>query len=75
MSFSPIFRARIGRQTLGRELATVHDYRQRLAQHRTDPGLRAAHEKGPWVTVWVWADVVIPDAITDIYTGRRTIMK
>ncbi|KAI3610837.1 alkaline phosphatase [Moniliophthora roreri] len=28
--------ARIGRQTLGRELATIHDYRQRLNQYRTD---------------------------------------
>ena len=45
--------ARIGRTTLGRELATVHDYRQRLNQYRTDPGLIAAHEKGPWITVWV----------------------
>ncbi|KAJ8521657.1 hypothetical protein ONZ45_g1680 [Pleurotus djamor] len=28
--------ARIGRAVLGRELATIHDYRQRLAQYRTD---------------------------------------
>ena len=45
--------AKIGRSTLGRELATVHDYRQRLNQYRTDVGLLAAHEKGPWITVWV----------------------
>ncbi|KAJ3551377.1 hypothetical protein NM688_g4736 [Phlebia brevispora] len=44
--------ARIGRQTLGRELATVHDYRQRLGQYRTDVSLIAAHEAGPWITVW-----------------------
>ncbi|KAJ3786798.1 PhoD-like phosphatase-domain-containing protein [Lentinula aff. detonsa] len=44
--------ASIGRQTLGRELATVHDYRQRLNQYRTDQGLLAAHQSGPWVTVW-----------------------
>ncbi|KAJ4001349.1 PhoD-like phosphatase-domain-containing protein [Lentinula boryana] len=43
--------ASIGRQTLGRELATVHDYRQRLNQYRTDEGLLAAHQSGPWVTV------------------------
>ncbi|KAJ3798698.1 PhoD-like phosphatase-domain-containing protein [Lentinula aff. detonsa] len=42
--------ASIGRQTLGRELATVHDYRQRLNQYRTDQGLLAAHQSGPWVT-------------------------
>ncbi|KAJ4488125.1 PhoD-like phosphatase-domain-containing protein [Lentinula aciculospora] len=41
----------IGRQTLGRELATVHDYRQRLNQYRTDEGLLAAHLSGPWITV------------------------
>ncbi|KAJ4501533.1 PhoD-like phosphatase-domain-containing protein [Lentinula lateritia] len=46
----------IGRQTLGRELATVHDYRQRLNQYRTDEGLLAAHLSGPWITVWFVAD-------------------
>lgn len=38
---------------LGRELATIADYRQRLAQYRTDVSLRDAHESGPWITVWV----------------------
>ncbi|KAF8902073.1 PhoD-like protein [Gymnopilus junonius] len=33
--------AKIGRQTLGRELATIHDYRQRLNQYRTDQSLVA----------------------------------
>ncbi|KAJ3726149.1 PhoD-like phosphatase-domain-containing protein, partial [Lentinula raphanica] len=45
--------ASIGRQTAGRELATVHDYRQRLNQYRTDEGLLAAHQSGPWITVWL----------------------
>ncbi|KAI0780724.1 PhoD-like phosphatase-domain-containing protein [Trametes elegans] len=40
----------IGRKTLGRELATIADYRLRLNQYRTDVGLRAAHERGPWIT-------------------------
>ncbi|KAK7683869.1 hypothetical protein QCA50_013247 [Cerrena zonata] len=44
--------ARIGRQVLGRELATIADYRQRLNQYRTDESLRFAHESGPWITVW-----------------------
>ncbi|KAK0483555.1 PhoD-like phosphatase-domain-containing protein [Armillaria novae-zelandiae] len=44
--------ASIGRQTLGRELATIFDYRQRLAQYRTDESLRGAHLSGPWITVW-----------------------
>ncbi|ESK93059.1 alkaline phosphatase [Moniliophthora roreri MCA 2997] len=42
--------ARIGRQTLGRELATIHDYRQRLNQYRTDTSLAFAHQNAPWVT-------------------------
>ena len=44
--------AKIGRKVLGRELATIADYRQRLNQYRTDVSLRAAHEAGPWITVW-----------------------
>ncbi|KAJ3492307.1 hypothetical protein NLI96_g25 [Meripilus lineatus] len=45
--------ARIGRVTLGRELATLADYRQRLNQYRTDTSLVAAHQAAPWITVWV----------------------
>ncbi|KAF9053604.1 hypothetical protein BDZ89DRAFT_938697 [Hymenopellis radicata] len=44
--------ASIGRQTLGRELATIHDYRQRMNQYRTDSSLRIAHESAPWIVVW-----------------------
>ncbi|KAI0035945.1 PhoD-like phosphatase-domain-containing protein [Vararia minispora EC-137] len=44
--------AHIGRQTLGRELATIADYRLRLNQYRTDKGLVAAHQNAPWITVW-----------------------
>lgn len=44
--------ARIGRQVLGRELATIHDYRQRLNQYRTDTSLVSAHRHAPWITVW-----------------------
>ncbi|EIM90126.1 uncharacterized protein STEHIDRAFT_50834 [Stereum hirsutum FP-91666 SS1] len=42
----------IGRKVEGRELATVHDYRQRIGQYRTDVGLIAAHQNAPWITVW-----------------------
>ncbi|KAF9452394.1 alkaline phosphatase [Macrolepiota fuliginosa MF-IS2] len=45
--------AHIGRAVLGRELATIHDYRQRLGQYRTDPDLQFAHQSAPWITVWV----------------------
>ncbi|THU99311.1 hypothetical protein K435DRAFT_828150 [Dendrothele bispora CBS 962.96] len=48
--------APIGRQTLGRELATIHDYRQRLNQYRTDTSLVFAHQNAPWITVWYVAD-------------------
>ena len=50
---STCFSTPIGRGVLGRELATIHDYRQRLEQYRTDVSLVAAHEKAPWITVWV----------------------
>ncbi|KAI5118113.1 hypothetical protein M0805_003467 [Coniferiporia weirii] len=41
---------RIGRHVLGRELATIFDYRQRLNQYRTDQSLVTAHQSGPWIT-------------------------
>jgi alkaline phosphatase D len=44
--------AHIGRAVLGRQLATIFDYRQRLAQYRTDQSLVFAHQSGPWITVW-----------------------
>ncbi|KAJ8468710.1 hypothetical protein ONZ51_g9467 [Trametes cubensis] len=43
--------AKIGRKTLGRELATIADYRLRLNQYRTDVSLLDAHVKAPWITV------------------------
>ncbi|KAF7294999.1 Alkaline phosphatase D [Mycena indigotica] len=46
--------AAIGRAVLGRELATIHDYRQRYAQYRTDSSLLAAHLNAPWINVWVY---------------------
>ncbi|KNZ77118.1 Alkaline phosphatase D [Termitomyces sp. J132] len=48
--------ANIGRVTLGRELATIKDYRQRLNQYRTDDSLACAHQHNPWITVWVSLD-------------------
>ncbi|KAJ6547488.1 PhoD-like phosphatase-domain-containing protein [Mycena capillaripes] len=41
----------IGRDVDGRELATIHDYRQRFAQYRTDASLLTAHLNAPWITV------------------------
>ncbi|MCP5185174.1 MAG: alkaline phosphatase D family protein [Pseudomonadales bacterium] len=34
------------------EIVTLADYRQRHAQYRSDPDLRAAHQQHPWITVW-----------------------
>ncbi|KAF8212314.1 PhoD-like phosphatase-domain-containing protein [Mycena galopus ATCC 62051] len=41
----------IGRDVIGRELATIHDYRQRYNQYRTDTDLIFAHQNAPWITV------------------------
>ncbi|KAI0686724.1 PhoD-like phosphatase-domain-containing protein [Cytidiella melzeri] len=48
--------ASIGRAVLGRELATIHDYRQRLGQYRTDVSLLDAHQAHPWITVMLIQD-------------------
>mgnify|MGYP004509299569 CR=1 FL=1 len=36
-----------------KEIVTLYDYRTRIAQYRSDEDLRAAHEKFPFITVWV----------------------
>jgi hypothetical protein len=38
--------------SMGRELATIHDFRQRYGQYRTDASLLSAHLNAPWITVW-----------------------
>jgi len=44
---------KLGRQHQpANELLTVQDYRQRLAQYRTDPDLQAAHANAPFITIW-----------------------
>src|SRR5687768_14416597 len=40
------------RAHVGLELRTVDDYRRRYALYKTDPMLRAAHQRCPFVTVW-----------------------
>ncbi|KLO07151.1 hypothetical protein SCHPADRAFT_945511 [Schizopora paradoxa] len=42
----------IGRILSDRELATISDYRTRMALYRTDTGLLTAHQNHPWITVW-----------------------
>ncbi|XP_006462861.1 hypothetical protein AGABI2DRAFT_72252 [Agaricus bisporus var. bisporus H97] len=40
----------IGRLVLGRELATIADYRHRFEQYRSDLDLQFAHQTFPWIT-------------------------
>ena len=42
----------LGRPHVGPETTTLADYRQRQAQYKTDPDLRAAHAAAPWLAVW-----------------------
>jgi len=51
------------------EVQTLAQYRQRYAQHRTDPALQAAHAAAPWIVVfddhelknnWAGADTTDP---------------
>ncbi|KAJ6502621.1 PhoD-like phosphatase-domain-containing protein [Mycena sanguinolenta] len=42
----------IGRTVMGRELATIHDYRQRYNQYRTDTNLVFAHQNTPPIKVF-----------------------
>lgn len=36
----------------GPEITTLHDYRVRLAQYKTDPALQAMHAAAPWLVTW-----------------------
>jgi alkaline phosphatase D len=40
------------RQHKGQELYTLVDYRNRYAQYKTDPDLRAAHASAPFIVTW-----------------------
>ncbi len=40
------------RMHVGGELMTLADYRNRHAQYKTDPDLRAAHQRCPWIVTW-----------------------
>lgn len=42
----------LGRPHVGPETVTLANYRQRLAQYKTDPDLQAAHAAAPWLVVW-----------------------
>jgi alkaline phosphatase D len=61
----------------GPETETLANYRQRYAQYRTDPDLRAAHAVAPWLVVWDdhevdnnWADEV-PENTQPNFLERR----
>lgn len=40
------------RKHQGLEIRTLDDYRRRYAQYKSDPNLRAAHERCPWLVTW-----------------------
>ncbi|WP_343900941.1 alkaline phosphatase D family protein, partial [Nocardioides aquaticus] len=42
----------VRRPHVGPETVTLANYRQRLAQYKTDPDLQAAHAVAPWLVVW-----------------------
>ena len=42
----------IGRAAPDTELATLKQYRSRIAQYRTDLALASAHQNFPWIIVW-----------------------
>ncbi|CAE6456511.1 unnamed protein product, partial [Rhizoctonia solani] len=44
--------APLNRTVSGRELATISDYRTRLALYRTDESLAYNHQHFPWIQVW-----------------------
>ncbi|TLS24902.1 hypothetical protein PpBr36_08878 [Pyricularia pennisetigena] len=35
-----------------KEIVSLYDYRTRIAQYRTDDGLRRSHQQFPWIPVW-----------------------
>ncbi|ELU41830.1 tho2 protein [Rhizoctonia solani AG-1 IA] len=47
-----VFRAPLNRTVSDRELATLSDYRARLALYRTDESLAYNHQQFPWIQVW-----------------------
>ncbi|MDQ3152842.1 MAG: alkaline phosphatase D family protein [Actinomycetota bacterium] len=65
------------RDHVGPETVTLANYRQRLAQYKTDEDLQAAHAVAPWLVVWDdheldnnWADE-IPEEPQPDYLARR----
>jgi alkaline phosphatase D len=45
-------RSGLVRTHVGPKLTTLEDYRQRLAQYKSDPALQAAHALFPWLVTW-----------------------
>jgi alkaline phosphatase D len=40
------------RKHVGKKLFTLEDYRNRLAQYKTDPALQKMHAAAPWIVTW-----------------------
>lgn len=50
--------ARVRAHSPAKEITSLADYRQRHAQYKTDPDLRALHAAVPWVATWDDHEVV-----------------
>ncbi|MBF6331611.1 alkaline phosphatase D family protein [Nocardia transvalensis] len=66
------------RRHVGPEIETLANYRQRLAQYKTDPDLQAAHAIAPWAPVFDdheldnnWANMT-PERPQPNFAARRT---
>lgn len=58
------------RHHLGPDCVTLTEYRNRYAQYRTDPDLRAAHASAPFVVTW--DDHEVSDNYADAYDANGT---
>lgn len=56
-----------------KEIVTLYDYRRRFAQYRSDKDLRMAHERYPFITVWVSNEAVL--AATNVDERHRMTTK
>ncbi|TLD03480.1 uncharacterized protein PgNI_11864 [Pyricularia grisea] len=61
-----------------KETLTLYDYRTRIAQYRTDDGLRRSHQQFPWIPVWddhEVADRLYNDGSAEMNNTEDTFVK
>ncbi|WP_164972200.1 alkaline phosphatase D family protein [Luteimonas sp. YGD11-2] len=72
---------RVPRQHVGDEIYTLHDYRRRYAQYKTDPDLQAAHAAAAFLCTWDdheidnnWTGVYDQDGVPpEVFALRRHV--